>query len=146
REGDWARWKKRRSRAHHSSPASSARTEPKCYNRPTSTRSPMHRRARFFLAFALALPFVARAEPDAPPPASAPSPPSSRSGLDILIDKSKVDLKEHRLEVKMNHVASKVTIKVYDESGVVLADDEQDFAGRPPGSALVVAWSPSTDA
>jgi len=46
----------------------------------------------------------------------------------------------------MNHAAAKVTIKVYDDSGVVLADEEQDFEGRAPGSALVVSWSPSSDA
>ena len=62
------------------------------------------------------------------------------------IDKSKVDLKEHRLEVKMNHVASKVTLKVYDDTGAVLADQEQDFSGRAPGTTLVVTWSPSSDA
>src|SRR6185295_20365096 len=98
---------------------------------------------RVFLLAALSLPLpaVAHAEPEAPPPASAP-----RSGLEILIDKSKVDLKEHRLEVKMNHPAGKVTIKVFDESGVVLANEEHDFSGRPPGSALSVTWSPSSDA
>jgi outer membrane protein OmpA-like peptidoglycan-associated protein len=100
----------------------------------------MRHRATLLLALISALPLGARAEPEQPPPAP------TRSGLDILIDKSKVDLKEHRLEVKMNHVAAKVTIKVYDESGVVLADEEQEFAGRAPGSALVVTWSPSTDA
>ena len=91
----------------------------------------------------------ATAAPDAPAsaqPAPSPAPSPSRSGLDVVIDKSKVDLKEHRLEVKMNHVAAKVTIKVYDESGVVLADEEHPFDGRAPGSTLVVTWSPSTDA
>jgi outer membrane protein OmpA-like peptidoglycan-associated protein len=77
----------------------------------------------------------------------APSAPAPERGkLDIVIDKSKVDLKEHRLEVKMNHVAAKVTIKVFDESGAVLANEEQEFAGSPPGSPLVVTWSPSSDA
>src|SRR5436190_10229836 len=94
------------------------------------------------LALSLFLPAIAHAQPaPPPPPASAP-----RSGLEILIDKSKVDLKEHRLEVKMNHPADKVTIKVLDESGVVLADEEHDFSGRPAGSALAVSWSPSSDA
>jgi outer membrane protein OmpA-like peptidoglycan-associated protein len=74
----------------------------------------------------------------------AAAPPTSK--LDVTIDKTKVDLKEHRLEVKMNHVAAKVTIKVYDDSGVVLADEEHPFAGAAPGNALVVTWSPSTDA
>ncbi len=99
----------------------------------------MPTRHTVLLACVLLLPVGARAEPE-------PAPPAARSGLDVLIDKSKVDLKEHRLELKMNHVASKVTIKVYDDSNVVLADEEQDFEGRAPGSALVVTWSPSTDA
>jgi outer membrane protein OmpA-like peptidoglycan-associated protein len=103
----------------------------------------MPTRKALLLACVLLLPGAAQAEPDTPP---APAPAPARSGLDVLIDKTKVDLKEHRLEVKMNHVAAKVTIKVYDDSGVVLADEEQDFAGRAPGSALVVSWSPSSDA
>jgi hypothetical protein len=82
-----------------------------------------------------------RAQEEEPPAA-----PPVASKLEVTIDKSKVDLKEHRLEVRMNHVASKVTIKVYDESKAVLADQEHEFAGAPPGSALVVTWSPSTDA
>jgi len=98
-----------------------------------------------FLASVLLFPLGARAEPDTPA-TSAAAPAPTRSGLDILIDKSKVDLKEHRLEVKMNRVAAKVTIKVYDESGVVLADQEQEFPGARPGSPLVVTWSPSSDA
>ncbi|HEX9295591.1 MAG TPA: OmpA family protein [Polyangiaceae bacterium] len=89
-------------------------------------------RRRTLLVFCLfALPVAAHAE---------------ASGLQVLIDKSKVDLKEHRLEVKINHVASKVTIKVFDESNVVLADQEHDFDGRAPGSPLIVTWSPSSDA
>ena len=85
---------------------------------------------------------VARADDEVPPVAEA----APRSPLDILIDKSKVDLKEHRLEVKMNHIAGKVTLKVYDDTGAVLADQEQDFSGRAAGSTLVVTWSPATDA
>src|SRR5689334_17754885 len=108
----------------------------------TSIESPM-KRALLFCACALAFSSTVHADPDAPVP---PPPPAARSGLDIAIDKTKVDLKEHRLEVKMNHVAAKVTIKVFDESGVVLADEEHDFAGRAAGSALVVGWSPSSDA
>ncbi len=84
----------------------------------------------------------AHAEGEETPSAPAPE----RSTLDIVIDKSKVDLKEHRLEVKMNHVAAKVTIKVFDDSGAVLASEEQDFAGAAAGSALIVTWSPSSDA
>src|SRR5438309_11967 len=100
----------------------------------------------FLLACILCLPSSAHADPEVPAPPPAPLPAPGRSALDLLIDKSKVDLKEHRLEVKMNHVASKVTVKVYDESNAVIADEAHDFAGRPPGTPLVVTWSPSTDA
>src|SRR5689334_13022864 len=103
-----------------------------------------HGRTIFVLLLTL-LPAAAWADDDEPVKA-APAEPAPRSPLDILIDKSKVDLKEHRLEVKMNHVAAKVTIKVYDDTGAVLADQEQDFAGRAPGSTLVVTWAPSGDA
>jgi outer membrane protein OmpA-like peptidoglycan-associated protein len=89
----------------------------------------------------LLTPALSRAE-DAPAPAESPT---QRSSLEVAIDKSKVDLAAHRLEVKMNHVAAKVTIKVFDDSGAVLADEEQDFAGRLPLSPLVVSWSPSSD-
>src|SRR5260221_2444053 len=100
-------------------------------------------RTRLFLAFVLfATPL--HADPEVPSAAPVPAPAPVRSGLDVLIDKAKVDLKEHRLEVRMNHVAAKVTIKVFDESGAVLADQEQEFAGRAPGSTLVVTWAPSS--
>jgi outer membrane protein OmpA-like peptidoglycan-associated protein len=92
----------------------------------------------------LLLPAGARADDE--PSKSAPAERAPRSALDVLIDKSKVDLKEHRLEVRMNHVAGKVTLKVYDDTGAVLADQEQDFAGRAPGSTLIVTWSPSSEA
>lgn len=84
---------------------------------------------------------AAHAEGDDPPQAPAPI-----SKLDVTIDKAKVDLKEHKLEVRMNHVAAKVTIKVFDDSGVVLADEEHPFAGAAAGTALIVTWSPSSDA
>jgi flagellar motor protein MotB len=82
-----------------------------------------------------------RAEGDEAPPAAA----ERSSKLDVIIDKAKVDLKEHRLEVKMNHVAAKVTIKVIDDAGAIIADQEHDFAGVAPGNALIVTWSPSSD-
>jgi outer membrane protein OmpA-like peptidoglycan-associated protein len=68
------------------------------------------------------------------------------SALKIQVDKSKVDLKAHRLEVKMSKPAGKVKIQVVAESGAILADEEQDFTGRPGGSPLIVTWTPSSDA
>ena len=96
------------------------------------------------ILFTLAATCVVREARAQEEPAPAPAPPATK--LEVTIDKSKVDLKEHRLEVRMNHVASKVTIKVFDDSGVVLADQEHAFAGAAAGSALIVTWSPSTDA
>jgi len=68
------------------------------------------------------------------------------SPLKVQVDKSKVDLKQHRLEVKMSHPAGKVKIEVYAESEAVLADEEQDFTGRPAGAPLIVTWTPTSDA
>ena len=64
----------------------------------------------------------------------------------MQVDKSKVDLKQHRLEVKMSHPAGKVKIEVYAESEAVIADEEQDFTGRPAGAPLIVTWTPTSDA
>ncbi len=65
--------------------------------------------------------------------------------LKVSIDRSKVDLADHHLEVKMSRTAASVHIKVMDESGDVLADEEQDFKGKPAGTPLVVTWSPKND-
>jgi outer membrane protein OmpA-like peptidoglycan-associated protein len=67
------------------------------------------------------------------------------SALKVSVDKTKVDMKAHRLEVKMSRPAGKVKITVYGESNAVLADDEQDFSGRPGGTPLIVTWTPSSD-
>jgi len=74
----------------------------------------------------------------AAPASAAPA----ASALKVSVDKTKVDLKAHRLEVKMSRPAGKVKITVYSESNAVLADDEQDFSGRPGGAPLVVTWTP----
>lgn len=65
--------------------------------------------------------------------------------LHVQVEKSKVDLKQHRLEVKMSHPAGKVKITVVGESGATLADETQDFSGRAAGTPLVVTWSPSRE-
>jgi outer membrane protein OmpA-like peptidoglycan-associated protein len=67
------------------------------------------------------------------------------SRLAVQVEKTKVDLKAHRLEVKMSHPAGKVKITVVGESGATLADDTIDFSGRAAGTPLIVSWSPSSD-
>jgi outer membrane protein OmpA-like peptidoglycan-associated protein len=66
--------------------------------------------------------------------------------LKVQVEKSKVDLKAHRLEVKMSHPAGKVKIEVFAEDEAPLADEEHDFSGRPAGTPLIVTWTPSSDA
>ena len=90
---------------------------------------------------ALAAAFVAAAVAVVQGPASAAGSP-----LKVQVDKTKVDLKAHRLEVKMSHPAGKVKIEVYADSEAQLADEEQDFTGRPAGAPLIVTWTPSSDA
>ena len=46
----------------------------------------------------------------------------------------------------MSHPAGKVKIEVFAESRRELADEEQDFTGRPAGTPLIVTWTPSSDA
>jgi outer membrane protein OmpA-like peptidoglycan-associated protein len=65
--------------------------------------------------------------------------------LRLQVEKSHVDLKQHRLEMKASRPIGKVKITVVGESGVTLADEEQDFTGRAAGTPLIVTWSPSSD-
>lgn len=95
-------------------------------------------------AFAL-VGFGLATAPAAPAAKGAATQPSA-SALKVMVDKSRVDLKAHRLEVKMSRPAGKVKITVYDESNAVLADEEQDFSGRAGGTPLIVTWNPSSDA
>lgn len=79
-------------------------------------------------------------------PAEAGKAAVPASALKVSVDKTKVDMKAHRLEVKMSRPAGKVKIVVYSDSNAVLADEEQDFSGRPGGTPLIVTWNPSSDA
>jgi outer membrane protein OmpA-like peptidoglycan-associated protein len=63
------------------------------------------------------------------------------SPLRIEVDKARVDLAGRKLEVKMNHPAGRVELKVFGPTGnAPLVEAEQDFSGRPPGEPLVVSW------
>ncbi|HEY2901284.1 MAG TPA: OmpA family protein [Polyangia bacterium] len=67
------------------------------------------------------------------------------SPLRMTIDKSKVDLPQHRLEVTLSHQVPKIAIKVTGESGEVLADEEEDVSARPAGAPIIVTWNPARD-
>ena len=75
----------------------------------------------------------------------ADAPTEQLPPLKVLIEKSKVDLEQHRLELKMSRKAGSVDVKVFGESGNVLAEESHDFTGRPAGTVLTVTWRPSSD-
>ena len=64
----------------------------------------------------------------------------------IQIDKSKVDLANHRLEMRLSQPPADVEIVVTADSGEQLASDRHDFTGHAAGSPLIVTWTPSSDA
>jgi outer membrane protein OmpA-like peptidoglycan-associated protein len=90
-------------------------------------------------------------EPAAPAPtraaivceAKAGSKPVKSPKLELTVDRARVDLDAHKLEVKLTRPACKVVLKVVGESGKVLAEDAQAFNGAPAGTTLAVAWSPA---
>ena len=71
---------------------------------------------------------------------------SSRPVPQIQIDKSKVDLAGHHLEMRLSVPPTEVEIKVLADSGEVLAEERHDFTGQPAGAPLTVTWTPSNDA
>jgi outer membrane protein OmpA-like peptidoglycan-associated protein len=88
---------------------------------------------------------VAAAEPPALFPPRAEPAEDKRPKLQINIDRSKVDLPGHKLEVTLNRAADKVRIKVIGNSGAVLAEVEKTFGGASPGTALPMSWTPSSE-
>jgi outer membrane protein OmpA-like peptidoglycan-associated protein len=72
-------------------------------------------------------------------------PPPELPPLEIQIDKQRVDLDKHRLEVRMSRPAGRVELKVYDEMGILVAEVNQSFEGKPARAPLVVRWEPSSN-
>ena len=62
--------------------------------------------------------------------------------LELSVDKAKVDLDGHKLEVKLTRPVCKVLLTVVGESGKVLAEEAQAFNGAAAGTPLSVSWSP----
>jgi outer membrane protein OmpA-like peptidoglycan-associated protein len=107
----------------------------------------------FVLVWALLAPAAARGEVPAPalfpPPADAADAADATDtrghALKITVDRAKVDLVGHKLEVKLSSAADKVRLKVVGQSGAVLAEVEKTFGGAAAGTALVVSWTPSSE-
>jgi outer membrane protein OmpA-like peptidoglycan-associated protein len=61
--------------------------------------------------------------------------------LKVQIDRSRVDLPGRKLELRMNHPAGKVEVRISGaQGGPLLVDETQDFTGRGPDETLVVTW------
>jgi outer membrane protein OmpA-like peptidoglycan-associated protein len=69
----------------------------------------------------------------------------AKAPLRVDVDKSKVDIKEHHLELVASRPLAKVTIKVTADSGTVLDAQSLDLGPHPAGSPLLVRWSPLND-
>ena len=68
------------------------------------------------------------------------------SAPQIQVDKSRVDLVNHRLELRLSHPPARVDIKVLSDAGDVLAEDSRDFTGAAAGAPLEIGWTPSSPA
>ena len=92
-------------------------------------------------------PAAGAASPEVTPSATedAPRAPPGRAPLQLVIDKAKVDLVEHHLELRASRDLAKVTIKVVGDSGAIVADEARELAAHPAGRPLVVRWSPSSE-
>jgi outer membrane protein OmpA-like peptidoglycan-associated protein len=112
--------------------------------RPTRRRSNLAWRAVPIVAAVTLLPLVLDAWSGGGGAAAAGR--KATPAPQIQVDKSKVDLVNHRLEIRMSLPPADVEIKVLSETGEELADERHDFTGQPAGSPLVVTWTPSSDA
>ena len=101
-------------------------------------KTPMTRLARR-LALTLAMVLAATTAGAAPRKSGG----KATAAPQIQIDKSKVDLANHRLELRMSLPAAAVEIKVTSETGEVLADERHDFTGTPAGAPITVTWTPN---
>lgn len=65
--------------------------------------------------------------------------------LEMRIDRKKVDLQRHRLEISLNRQNTKVVLRVLGEDKEVIADET--FSPREePGDAIVLRWTQSDKA
>jgi outer membrane protein OmpA-like peptidoglycan-associated protein len=97
------------------------------------------------MVLAVALCLARAALADEPAPHSDAPAAGAKPALRVSIDKAKVDLNEHHLELKASRDLAKVTLRVTGDSGTVLADVERELSSYPAGKPLVVEWNPSSD-
>src|SRR5258708_22408009 len=79
------------------------------------------------------------------PPAPAPTSAPNRVPLQVTVDKAKVDLVEHHLELRASRALVRVTLKVTGESGAILADVNRELGSETAGKTIVIEWQPASD-
>jgi outer membrane protein OmpA-like peptidoglycan-associated protein len=63
--------------------------------------------------------------------------------LDVVLDKSQVDLRLGRMPLQINSPDGKVELRIIGGDGIeVLLEQDQDFADRDPATPLVMMWKP----
>jgi outer membrane protein OmpA-like peptidoglycan-associated protein len=62
----------------------------------------------------------------------------------VQVDKSHA-LDEHWMEIRMSRPPGKVQLTVKTEEGAIIADVQEDFAGKPANAPLVVRWDQGRD-
>lgn len=65
------------------------------------------------------------------------------SKLQIQVDRSKVDLDGHKLEVQLNRPASRIEIKVYGDDKAMLANETIKPKASSVGEPILIRWSQS---
>jgi outer membrane protein OmpA-like peptidoglycan-associated protein len=70
---------------------------------------------------------------------------ADKPALKVTIDRSKVDLTNKKLEVKLSRTCEKITLKVQGESGAMLGETERPCKGIAAGTAIDVTWTQSSD-
>src|SRR5438552_6274395 len=117
-----------------------------CSDRRPVSRAPRRLRLRRSMPRWLGAVVVLAATAVLAPGTSAAGGHKGTPAPQLQVDKSKVDLANHRLELRMSLPPAEVEIKVLSDSGEELADERHDFTGQPAGSPLIVTWTPSSDA
>ena len=69
----------------------------------------------------------------------------AQPAFDIEVDKQNLDLEAHRLQFKCSRSVHRVEMKVFGESGAVLANVSEEFEASRPNTPLSVRWRPSSD-
>jgi flagellar motor protein MotB len=94
------------------------------------------------MLFALSLIQVGVGSPPIAAAADASSGEKFGGKLQMTVDRAKVDLERHRLEVTMNRPVAKIEVKVLGESKQVLAE-ETIKSNEPAGEPITIRWSQS---